>query len=47
MTSGGDFPVDVLTGITLEHSKLLSMIELKVSRLRALIQTIQASGWLD
>lgn len=47
MTPGDDFPVDVLTGITLEHSKLHSMVELKVSRLRALIQTIQASGWLD
>ncbi len=47
MTPGDDFPVDVLTGITLEHSKLHSMVELKVSRLRSLIQTIQSLGWLD
>ena len=47
MTPGDDFPVDVLTGITLEHSMLHSMIELKVSRLGSLIQTIQASRWLD
>ena len=47
MTPGDDFPVDVLTGITLEHSKLHSMVELKVSRLRSLIRTVQASGWLD
>lgn len=47
MTPSDDFPVDVLTGITLEHSKLHSMVELKVSRLRSLIRTIQASGWFD
>ena len=42
-----DFPVDVLTGITLEHSRLHGMVELKVSRLRSLIQAIQGGGWLD
>ena len=47
MSPGDDVPVDVLTGITLEHSKLHSMVELKVSRLHSLIQTIQASRWLD
>jgi len=47
MTLGGDFPVDVLTGITLEHSRLHSMVELKVSRLRSLIQAIQSAGWND
>jgi len=42
---GDDFPVDVLMEITLERSKLHSMVELKARRLRALIQTVQASGW--
>lgn len=44
---GDDFPVDVLTGITLEHSRLHSMIELKVSRLRSLAQAVQGGRWLD
>ena len=44
---GDDFPVDVLTGITLEHSRLHSMIELKVSRLRSLAQAVHGGRWLD
>ena len=32
--------------ITVEHSKPHSMTELKVRRLRSLIQTVQASEWL-
>ena len=47
MTLGDDFSVDVLSGITLEHSTLHSMIELKVGRLRSLAQAVQGGGWLD
>ena len=46
-TLGERVEVNLLEGITREHSRLQSMVELEVTRLRDLTQAIQGVGWLD